>query len=108
MSKRIEDPAETPAVRLLNRDNLGGTSPHSPFTHRIRVIHHHQHPHRTATERVRAEVQIRRRLIRNPELRTLHNQLRNNRTIRCINAMEHHSPECSLIKGDSRPTIPHR
>src|SRR5262245_4838306 len=75
MSKWIDNPSNTPAVRVVlhGRDNFGAGFNRSCES-RIGGIDDENHAHRTAAKRFRAEIGVRRRLIREPEFRSVHRQ----------------------------------
>ena len=75
MPERINDSSNPPAVMLIgNRPNNFGTRRHRPGKNCIRIFHHQNHTGRTPTQRLRAEIRMTRRFVRQPKLGPTHRQ----------------------------------
>src|SRR5438270_5203566 len=77
MSERIDNPSHAPAVRLVGhgRNNFRSRR-HGALKRLIRISHNHHHPHSTAAERFGTKILVFRRLVRKPELASVHRELR--------------------------------
>jgi len=73
VSERIDNAPHTPTVWLVGDGRNGGASGSNGLLENgIRIIDDHDDPHSAAAQRLRAEIQVLRRLIGNPEFGFLH------------------------------------
>src|SRR5689334_5906177 len=73
--KRINDPAQSPAMRVINRMDFACPRPNCLRAYRRGILHDEQHSHRASPKRFGTEIEMLRRFFRNPELCAGYGQL---------------------------------
>src|SRR5277367_3928302 len=105
VSERIDDSPQAPAILVTDGPNHGGPCCDGPIESGIRVFHGHHHPHRTAAERLGAEVQVRGRLVCEPEFGCPYGEPSDHRSTFAVDAEQFAGSECRLVELDRpRPT----
>ena len=78
VAKRVDDPADAPAIRLiLYWPHFLGTGGYSFCERRVWILHNHDHSRRAARKGFWTEISIFRRLIGKPKLGSRDAELRN-------------------------------
>lgn len=108
MAVRVHDATEAPSILVGNR-------PHGlrPGFYRTRessvgIIDRQNHTDSSAIQRLRAEVRIFWRFVRNPEIGVIHTEVGDDGSIRRIHAKQHAGSKRSLVKVHSLRTTPNR
>jgi hypothetical protein len=110
VAERVLDPTEAPPVLFPNRADHCGTGRHRAVDHGIGILDDQQHPHRGSSQRLGAEVPVRRRLVGDPEGCVSHGELGDHGLVVVGAADPIHlvGPEGRLVELDGGPTAPHR
>src|SRR6266481_2615016 len=101
MTEGIDDAANAPAIRLIGDcRNHVCSSADGLLEGGVRIVHNHDHPHGTAAERLRTEVQVFGRLVCNPELGLTQRQLSDHPSSFVPDAEQFPRSECCFVEFD--------
>jgi hypothetical protein len=104
----IDHPAYSPAVPLADRVNLGCTSRERPGEHLIRIRYRQDHPNRTTSERLGAEVAMLWRFITLPKLRTVNGESCHHAPVRTVQSIDLRRAKSRFVELESLRTISDR
>src|SRR6266545_4350750 len=74
MAEWIDHAAQAPPVHFFHGGDLSGTCRKGLREHPVRIRHGQDHTSRGSSQRLRAQVAVLRRLVTQPELRTINGQ----------------------------------
>jgi len=86
VTKWIDDAPNTPSMLVGDLRDYRRSGRDGLRKHRVRVIDSQNHPHRTASQGFRAEVEVLWRFIGEPEFRSIHRQSGNYLTFVVLDA----------------------
>ena len=99
VAERVDDAAEAPAVRVARRRTPRSRPPRRPAHRRVRIVDDQQHPHRAAAQRLGAEVDVRGRLVGDPERSRRRRELGDDLLVGADPVL-HHGAEGGLVELD--------
>src|ERR1700693_4179541 len=108
VSERIGNSSEAPTILIADGRNNGGSRCDGPFEGGIWIFYRHHHAHGTAAQRLRTEVQMLRRFVRDPKFRFRNAQPGNHGSTLGVNAEQFASAERGLIKRDGPRSVSNR
>src|SRR5438874_12016384 len=101
VSERINEPSHAPTIRLIiDGPDDRGSRLDRPLERRVRIVDDHYHSDRTAAKRLRAEIEMFRRLIRDPETGPADGQLGDYRSSCVVYAKQYLGPERCFVEFD--------
>src|SRR5438105_1257013 len=108
MPKGIHHASHSPAMFLRNGMNFSRASLPRLTENSVRIRHRQDDSNRAATQRLRTEVAMLRRLIAQPKLRAIHGKPCHDAPIGPFEAKNLRCSECGLVEVNGSRTIPHR
>jgi hypothetical protein len=101
VSERINEPSHAPTIRLIiNGPDDRSSRPDGPLESGVRIVDDHYHSDRTAAKRLRAEIEMFRRLVRDPESGPAYGQLRDYRSSFAVYAKQYLGPKGCCVELD--------
>src|SRR6266508_2346441 len=99
VSERIDDSFDAPAIWLVaDRRNHSGSRHDCPFESSVWIFYDHHHSRRGAAQRLRAEAEVFRRLVGQPEFGSRYRQLGDHVSGIVVNAKQLVGPERRLVE----------
>src|SRR5262249_28453261 len=104
----IDNASNAPTVALVDGPNHLCSWCYSTGNNGVRIGDDHHDPHRTAAEGLRAEIQVLRRFVSDPEFSLSHRELSHHRSIVIVNAKQHSGAKRLFIELDGSGPIANR
>ena len=109
VSERIDDSSQAPTIFLVaDGPDHRGSGGDGPLESRIRVFHDHHHPNGAAAERLRAEVEVHRRFVGEPEFGSRRGQSSDDLSGAVLNPIQFDGAERRLVEFDRPHAVSHR
>jgi hypothetical protein len=109
MSEWINEPAHAPTIRLISNGPDGcGSRLDGPLENGVRMIYDHNHSDGTATKRLGTEIEMFRRLIREPKAGPAYGQLGYYRSGFAVQTKQHLSSKGCFVEFDRAHSVANR